>query len=137
MAPHAAECDTSCSLCIRDFHNLAYHGLLDWRLALDMTRIASSSDATVDLDSQWNDHYNPWSNLVAGSNAPVPAVMARLGYEPPAEFGPLRGYVKHKQRLVMIERHPLWRDDHPSWGAAESAARKRYPECEVKGMEPF
>ena len=36
---HNHECDTSCNVCLRDFHNLPYHGLLDWRLALDMARI--------------------------------------------------------------------------------------------------
>src|SRR5262249_32666968 len=35
----AHECDTSCNVCLRDFYNLPYHGLLDWRLALDMARV--------------------------------------------------------------------------------------------------
>ena len=48
---HSHECDTSCNACLRDYHNLSYHGLLDWRLALDMVRLAASPTATVDLVS--------------------------------------------------------------------------------------
>lgn len=50
---HGAECDTSCNLCLRDFHNAPYHGLLDWRLALDMARLATADTAKVDLASSW------------------------------------------------------------------------------------
>jgi hypothetical protein len=137
IGPHAAECDTSCNRCLRDFHNLSYHGLLDWRLALDMARLASSVEARIDLESPWSDCTNPWSTIVSGPNAPIPATMARLGYGPPDEFGPLRGYVRHNQQLVSIERHPLWTDDHPSWRAAESVARERYPESELRSINPF
>lgn len=30
------QCDSSCYVCLRDYRNMAYHPLLDWRLALDM-----------------------------------------------------------------------------------------------------
>ncbi len=33
---HAANCDSSCYDCLRDFRNMRFHGLLDWRLAADM-----------------------------------------------------------------------------------------------------
>jgi len=56
---HALECDTSCNRCLRDFANLAYHGLLDWRLALDMARLAADAKATIDLVSPWPGVENP------------------------------------------------------------------------------
>ena len=31
-----ALCDSACYDCLRDYRNMPYHGLLDWRLALDM-----------------------------------------------------------------------------------------------------
>ena len=33
---HGAACQTSCHDCMRDYSNLAYHSILDWRLGLDM-----------------------------------------------------------------------------------------------------
>jgi hypothetical protein len=50
--PHGLECDTFCNRCLRDFHNLPYHGLLDWRMALDMARIATAG-AMADLTTNW------------------------------------------------------------------------------------
>ena len=33
---HATSCDSSCYDCLRDYYNMAYHPLLDWRLARDL-----------------------------------------------------------------------------------------------------
>lgn len=41
---HAAECDTSCSDCLRDYRSSHLHPLLDWRLGLDLADLASDPD---------------------------------------------------------------------------------------------
>ncbi|MGW3596013.1 DEAD/DEAH box helicase [Streptomyces sp. NPDC005167] len=41
---HGNECRGSCYECLRDYTNMAYHSLLDWRLASDLLGILSSSD---------------------------------------------------------------------------------------------
>ena len=135
---HNNECDTSCNTCLRDFHNLPYHGLLDWRLALDMARLAASSTAIIDLDSPWGKYENPWKVLLQGDNAPVPATMHRLGYDL-ENFGELRGYVKRGRTVkkIWIECHPLWTKDHPSYYAAVEDANRRYPGYSVEPMNPF
>lgn len=139
VMPHALECDTSCNRCLRDFANLAYHGLLDWRLALDMARLATSRAATPDLDATWPDRDNPWQRLTVGVSAPVPATLARLRYGPAEQFGLLRGYVHRDsaRSFVLIERHPLWQDDHSVWQAAVAAARVGYAGYEIRPMNPF
>lgn len=39
---HAGKlCDSSCHDCLRDYGNMSFHGILDWRLALDMAELAS------------------------------------------------------------------------------------------------
>lgn len=135
---HIHECDTSCNTCLRDFQNLPYHGLLDWRLALDMARIASSFTETIDLVSQWDKEENPWKVLLQGDDAPVPATMHRLGYDL-ENFDELRGYVKRggTVKKIWIECHPLWTKDHPSYKAAVEAAIKQNPGYEVDMMNPF
>jgi hypothetical protein len=98
--PHAIECDTSCNRCLRDFGNLA---------------------------SAWGARENPWQRLCVGPRAPVPALLRRLGYRDEVRFGALRGYVNSGLRRVLIERHPLWQDDHPAWQEAVATARAEYP----------
>jgi len=136
---HANDCDTSCNLCLRDYQSLAYHGLLDWRLALDMARLLMSDSAVIDLLSPWNQSANPWQNLVQGKNARISATLQRLGYKPPTPFGTLTGYV-HKRpmrQLIQIVRHPLWQDNQPQWLAAKMVAEAQYPDYEIQAANPF
>src|SRR5207249_10831625 len=46
---HAGGCQTSCPDCVRDFSNLAYHNILDWRLGLDLARLALDATAVIDF----------------------------------------------------------------------------------------
>lgn len=41
---HMLDCDSSCYDCLRDYYNMAYHPLLDWRLARDMLGLISGGD---------------------------------------------------------------------------------------------
>jgi DEAD/DEAH box helicase domain-containing protein len=133
---HGSECDTSCNLCLRDYQNLAYHGLLDWRLALDMARLVSNPASAIDLNSSWGNFQNPWLNLVQG---PIPAALQRLGYGASVPFGTLTGYVHQnaRRRTIKMIRHPLWNDDHPEWIAAVAIARSQYPGYQVESANPF
>jgi len=134
---HGLNCDTSCNLCLRDFGNLAYHGLLDWRLALDMARVAGSSLSGIDLVSDWHGQPNPWRNLVEGNGAPVPILLKQLGYDDPLSFGTLRVYKHSRQKKLLIECHPLWLEDHPDYQRTNADVRKRHAEFEIMRMNPF
>lgn len=136
---HSGDCDTSCNLCLRDFYNLPYHGLLDWRLALDMVYIALSPTTAIDLVSPWDGTLNPWTAIVAGAHAPVPATMKRLGYSDPVQFANLSGYIHQnaKNKAIYIVCHPLWQADHPVWLAAQADAKAKHPSYEVNPMNPF
>jgi len=139
VSGHGVECDTSCNLCLRDFHNLPYHGLLDWRLALDMARLAEYPTATIDLTSPWSTTTNPWTTIVSATSASAPATLQRLGYSAPVQFGSLRGYVHQNptRRTVLIERHPLWNDQHPDWSTAYADATAKHPGCKIQDLNPF
>jgi Lhr-like helicase len=128
MASH--DCDTSCNLCLRDYQNLAYHGLLDWRLALDMARLLMSDSAVIDLHSL----PNPWQSIV---HARISATLQRLGYKSPTTFGTLTGYVHKSRQVIRVVRHPLWQEDHPQWLAAKMVAQAQYPDYEVQAANPF
>lgn len=47
---HAEVCSTSCYRCLRDYQNRNYHGLLDWRLARDLTDCLFGDGLQIDAD---------------------------------------------------------------------------------------
>jgi len=138
---HAGDCDTSCNACLRDFYNLPYHGLLDWRLALDMARVLTSANVTIDLMTPWGGVPNPWGALVVGTPGNpgvIPMILNRLGYGPRVPIGPIWGYVNPHRQVVLIECHPLWTLQHPLYSAALQDVAVRYPGyADVRAMNPF
>jgi DEAD/DEAH box helicase domain-containing protein len=104
-----------------------------------MMRLATSATAAVDLITSWDSLTNPWALLTSGVNAPVPGIMKRLLYSDPVQFGNLRGYIHQpaKRKEILIERHPLWQDDHPGWLVAKADAEARYPDYTIHAMNPF
>jgi ATP-dependent helicase YprA (DUF1998 family) len=132
---HQEACDVSCNLCLRDYSNMSYHSLLDWRLALDMARLASG-DFTVDLISDWGDRINPWRRLV---EQVIPPVMGKLGYSDRQRFGNLWGYLKNTrhQSSTLIEIHPLWMDNHSEVLNAIEKAKELGPKNQIRLMNPF
>jgi len=99
-AAHAAACDTSCPDCLRSYSNLAYHNLLDWRLAIDMAALALDSAAPISLTS-------PVWNRVA-QLAATTLLSARVGYRP-ATIAGLPAVENGSE--VKIVTHPLWRTE--------------------------
>jgi DEAD/DEAH box helicase domain-containing protein len=136
---HADECDTSCNLCLRDFYNLPYHGLLDWRLALDMAEMLRTPGYVPDMTTPRGGLPNPWSRLISGANASVPMILGRLGYQGPQAISSLTGYVHSdvRRRRLLLERHPLWDEHHPGVRNAMNALTSLFPNHEVIPMNPF
>ena len=142
---HANGCDTSCNLCLRDFYNMPYHGLLDWRLGLDMARLAAT-ETSPDLTSEWVSAQNPqvrvqnpWKRLVDL----LPGILRRLEYDvdPPRTFGSLRAFIRpHRQpsqtRLLLVS-HPLWTTEHTLLQQAVVDARQQFPKAQIDGISPF
>lgn len=60
---HAQTCSGSCYACLRDYSNMAYHSLLDWRLGADLLTALSGRvpsldyEATHRIQSGWADAY--------------------------------------------------------------------------------
>jgi ATP-dependent helicase YprA (DUF1998 family) len=136
---HSDICDTSCNLCLRDYQNLAYHGLLDWRLALDMARLVLSNSSIIDISSSWGNLPNPWVSLYQDNNSAITNTLQNLGYDLPTQFANLTGYVhkSKKRKSILILRHPLWQDDHHQWLKAKESAENQHPGYQVKAGNPF
>ncbi|MGQ9865612.1 MAG: DEAD/DEAH box helicase [Pseudanabaenaceae cyanobacterium] len=132
---HQQTCDTSCNHCLRDYGNLSYHGLLDWRLALDMVRLLQDAQAPLDLHTPWGDRENPWRRLVTEA---LPPLLTNLGFKPDEPQGGLSLiWTGNRTKEVRIVRHPLWTNDHPQWQAVEAQVRQAYPNAEIRAINPF
>ncbi len=101
-ASHADECQTSCHDCLRDYSNLAWHNILDWRMALDVARLALDRNALVDFSIPH------WRSLVA---AATPSYFQSLGWTE-TRLGGLPGARSGPRGEFVV--HPLWADVHPT-----------------------
>ena len=95
-------CTTSCPDCLRDFSNLAYHSILDWRLGLDLARLALDKSAPIDFDVPYWQEYDV---------ALATSYFAALPEWEHIELAGLQAGRKDDQ--VEIVTHPLWESDDP------------------------
>jgi DEAD/DEAH box helicase domain-containing protein len=102
---HADACETSCPDCLRSYSNLAYHNLLDWRLATDMAALALNASTPL------------WAGVA--DLAAVTLQAARPGYNRVA-VGGLPAVTNGTEAVIVT--HPLWRIDRTALGPELAAA---------------
>ena len=121
---HSQDCSSSCHRCLREFGNMAFHPLLDWRLGLDMARLALDASAPVDLSPAY------WSNLVSTTAHPY-----FLGLNlTPTILGTLQAGTNTFSNEVTILVHPLW-DTSPANFLPQVAAA--VVEAQFQGLKPI
>lgn len=114
---HANRCDSSCPDCLRQYRNMSYHGLLDWRLGLSLIRVLSDSTYSCGLD---NDFSRPdlknWSEVARQLRD---SFSVTFGCSP-RDFGPLPGFEIAKRSVIIT--HPLWNAEVPRGILAKAIA---------------
>ena len=114
-ADHGAVCQTSCHDCMRDYSNLAYHSILDWRLALDMARLALDAAAPIDFSPGY------WAGI---ADLAIRSLSEALPGSTRQDFAGLQAVVIG--RRAIFAAHPLWdiraASLHPSLAAAHADA---------------
>jgi DEAD/DEAH box helicase domain-containing protein len=103
--PGTDACTTSCPDCLRDFSNLPYHSILDWRLGLDLARLALDPAAPIDFAVPY------WQGLDAAAAGPYFAAMPRWQQ---VTFGGLQAGRCGNQAEIIT--HPLWDCDPNRFG---------------------
>ncbi len=94
---HLAECTSSCYDCIRDFSNQNIHSILDWRLGLDIARLAENHDAEISFDIPY------WRDYISTT---IRNIIRMQGYSVDMKDGILQGYDPQGRRYCIV--HPLW-----------------------------
>lgn len=107
--PHA--CTTSCPDCLRDFSNLPYHSILDWRLGLDLARLSLGVTAPIDFTVPY------WQGVDAAAAAPYFAAMPAWNHTTIAGL-----QAGQRGNVVEIITHPLWDCDPNGLGPQLAAA---------------
>ncbi len=103
--PGPNACTTSCPDCLRDFSNLQYHSILDWRLGLDLARLALDPAAPIDFTVPY------WQGVDAAAAGPYFAAMPGWQH---VTFGGLHAGRRNNRAVIIT--HPLWDCDPNRFG---------------------
>lgn len=98
--PNGVPCDSSCYDCLRDYRNMPFHGLLDWRLGCDLVDLIR--DRTLDTQKRWEHRA---SELVR-------SFAEQFSFE----FHEIAGYpAAIDEEICLIGVHPLAETDESRW----------------------
>lgn len=115
-------CDSSCPDCLRSWDNRQLHGLLDWRLALDMAELAAGKPLTT---SRWF--------MLAGPLAERFADAYKEALDDDVHVESAGGLVTLRSgRRAVVLGHPLWRIDAAPTSQQGSACL----ELRERGVKP-
>lgn len=116
---HAAGCDSACYDCLKQYRNMSYHGLLDWRLGLAVLRTLRTHTYQAGLDGDYSPpELNGWQ---AATRRLVQTFCGSFQQCTPREYGPLAGFEVGTRQVIVI--HPLWNPARPTGSLAQAVAR--------------
>jgi len=96
-------CGSACYDCLKDYGNMAYHGLLNWRLAMDMAQLILIQPTPQSAD------LTPLINLSGHWDTIMTGLTQRFCDDfggQPTQFGKLHGVKTEKSSFAVV--HPLW-----------------------------
>ena len=112
---HRQGCDSAGYDCLRQYRNMTFHGLLDWRLGLSLLRGISDNTFACGLDGDFiAPDLEGWQ---AFARARRDAFCGTFGCSP-HDFGPLPGFRVRRQQVLVV--HPLWDTYSPRGLLAEA-----------------
>jgi len=115
---HRDDCDSSGYDCLRNYRNMAYHGLLDWRLGISLLRAMNSPKFMCGLDGDFSaPDLDGWIDLAFRLRA---SFCRSFSATVSRDFGPLPGFEVGGKQVIVI--HPLWNAKQPTGLLAEAMA---------------
>lgn len=128
---HRNRCDSSCPDCLRQYRNMSYHGLLDWRLGLTLINVLSNSSYACGLNGAFAtpeiQNWNDMAQQLRDSFCVTFGCSSR-------SFGPLPGFQVGHRNVVIT--HPLWDASSPTGVLAEALATVS-PDADLQFLDTF
>ncbi len=94
---HSDECYNSCYDCLRDFYNQQYHSILDWRLGLDLAKLAANEEEKIDFSE------NYWQLFVKK----IAGILSKRIDGKAKEIGESVFCIQQHEEAILIT-HPFW-----------------------------
>ena len=114
---HQTNCESSCYSCLRSYRNMAYHGLLDWRLGMSLLRSLQSASFRCGLDDDFSlADVAGWVGQATKLRNSFCSAFQTQAHQ----FGPLPGLKIGNQQALVV--HPLWDTESPTGLLAEAFA---------------
>jgi DEAD/DEAH box helicase domain-containing protein len=114
---HQRACDSSGYDCLRQYRNMSYHGLLDWRLGISLLRCLHSRAFAAGLDGAFDvPDLAGWLDLAFH----LRDSFCRSFPCHPRAYGRLPGFEVGGRQVLVV--HPLWDTIHPRGILAEARA---------------
>jgi DEAD/DEAH box helicase domain-containing protein len=107
-----AECSDSCPDCLRSWDNRRLHGMLDWRLALDVADLAVGQALPM---HRWQ----PRAQRVAD------VFVRAYGQAVPLRVEDVNGHIailREDRESGLLVGHPLWHRDRQYWTSDQQTA---------------
>jgi len=122
-AAHTESCLTSNYCCLRQFRNMIYHGLLDWRLGLSLLRALRDTTFCAGLDGDFSADRLPELGNWMETARQLRDSFCRSFDCTPADYGPLPGLVVGGSPVIIV--HPFWNTARPAGILAEAVSNAR------------
>lgn len=101
---HRSSCDIACYSCLKNFRNMRYHEILDWRLGISLLRILQNPLSSCGLDNNWDTRdLDIWLE----QSKKAVAFYCKYYGGTQQQFGPIWGFDASGPRQVLVT-HPLW-----------------------------
>jgi hypothetical protein len=114
---HRAACDSANYDCLRQYRNMHYHGLLDWRLGLSLIRCLGSEAYECGLRGDFEQpELIDWPELAIR----LRDSFCRSFSAQPRDYDNLPGLVVGAQEVILT--HPLWDTKTPQGALAQAVA---------------
>ncbi len=103
LVDHGHQCDSSCYKCMRDYSNMAYHPLMDWRLGMDLVNLCLNEEFAINLEKPY------WSPLVKSVKKNLLELVGNeneMKWENRYGIHILLGQIKNEKKAFILH-HPL------------------------------
>lgn len=127
---HRSACDSSGYDCLRQYRNMSYHGLLDWRLGLSLLRALHSLEFAAGLDGTFGvPDLDGWLQFAEQRRDSFATTFNCT----PRRFARLPGFEVGQYQVAIV--HPLWDTHLPRGILAEAVAQMTAPR--VRFLDSF